>query len=89
LKPEAVFENERYQSISRQTLRDLKDAVTIPPDWLLISGRHKIEAQREATNLKPESASGAASEDASEEPADSSAAGLLPAPDPDPSEKES
>ncbi len=42
---EQDFSEERYEKISRDTFRNLRDAVTLPPDWLLISGAHSIKAQ--------------------------------------------
>jgi hypothetical protein len=45
LGPEQEFENERYENVSRDTFRNLKDVVTLPPDWLLISGAHDIQAR--------------------------------------------
>lgn len=53
LNPELNFKNEQYENVSRDTLSNLKDAVTLPPDWLLISGTHRITATRDDSSLQP------------------------------------
>jgi hypothetical protein len=49
---EPNFEHERYENISRRTLSNLKDAVTIPPDWLFIPGDHKIQVNMDDSSSK-------------------------------------
>ncbi len=38
----------RFDKTSRNVFRNLKDTVTIPPDWLLVSGPHAIDAHYDA-----------------------------------------
>ena len=63
-QPEAHFASERYEKVSRDTYRNLKDAVTLPPDWLFVSGPHHIQVNfdsgfgHEAALLGPASTSG-------------------------------
>ena len=43
-KPESNFKDERYEKISRDTFSNLKDVITLPPDWLLLPTTHAIQA---------------------------------------------
>ena len=48
---EGVFRSQdqgmTFEKVSRDTFRLMKDSVTIPPNWLLVSGRHHIVVEED------------------------------------------